>query len=91
MSKQKHRPADLARDHARPRNQPEVLDTAIRHRLEELVAPATYALADAYHRLGLREHILTLPVMTSLLIALVWRRIPAVAELARVLEREGAL
>lgn len=91
MPKQKLRPAELARDHARPRNQPEVLDTAIQTRLEELVAPATYALADAYRHLGLRERILTLPVMTSLLLALVWRRIPAVTELARVLAREGAL
>jgi len=91
VPKKKYRPAELLRDHARPRSCPEPVDAVIETRLTELVAPATYALTGEYRRRGLRGRVLTLPVMVSLLIALVWRRIPAVTELARVLTREGAL
>lgn len=46
VPKTKHHPADLTGDDAR-RNQPELLDNVIGTRLADLVAPATYALADA--------------------------------------------
>ena len=60
-------------------------------RLTELVSPATYALLDHYHRLGLRERILTLPVSVALVLTLVWRQVPSVMELVRLLAREDLL
>lgn len=60
-------------------------------RLGELVRPATYALAEHYRSLGLRWRVLTLPVMTSLLLSIVWRQIPSVTTAAQVLAREPLL
>jgi hypothetical protein len=59
--------------------------------LAELVSPATYALAGYYRRLGLRERILTLPVMVAMVLAMIWRQVPSVAELVRTSAREGLL
>ena len=42
--------------------------------LTTLIGPATYALLAEYRRRGLRERILTLPVMTCFLLALIWRQ-----------------
>jgi hypothetical protein len=39
----------------------------------------------------LRQRRLTLPVMVAIIVSLVWRRMPAVAEVHRVLAREGLL
>jgi Transposase DDE domain len=60
-------------------------------RLAEVVGPATYAVAAQYRRYGLRWRVLTLPVMLALLLALIWRQVPSVAELARLLARERLL
>lgn len=59
--------------------------------LAELVSPATYALAGYYHQLGLRDRILTLPVMVAMVLAMIWRQVPSVAELIRTSAREGPL
>jgi hypothetical protein len=39
----------------------------------------------------MRQRLLTLPVMVALIVRLVWRRMPAVAEVQKVLAREGLL
>jgi Transposase DDE domain len=39
----------------------------------------------------MRQRLLTLPVMVAILVSLVWRRMPAVAEVQKVLAREGLL
>lgn len=39
----------------------------------------------------MRQRLLTLPVMVAIIVSLVWRRIPAVAEVQEVLAREGLL
>ena len=39
----------------------------------------------------MRQRLLTLPVLVAIIVSLVWRRIPAVAEVQRVLAREGLL
>ena len=39
----------------------------------------------------MRQRLLTLPVMVAILVSLVWRRMPAVAEVHKVLAREGLL
>lgn len=82
-------PPDLTRDHARPRTAP--ANPAVAARLEALVSPAAFALGDEYRRLGLRSRILALPVMVAVVLAMIWRQVPSVAELARLLEREGLL
>jgi len=85
------RPAVLSRDHARPRNQPSLSDPEIEARLAELVSPLTYALVNQYHNLGLRERILTLPVMVAMVLTMIWRQVPAVAELVRMVTRDSLL
>jgi len=60
-------------------------------RLAEVVGPATYAVAEQYRQYGLRWRILTLPVMVALLVALIWRPVPSVRTLARLLAREPLL
>ena len=60
-------------------------------RLAEVVGPATYAVAEQYRRYGLRWRVLTLPVMVALLVALIWRQVPSVQELARLLARDHLL
>lgn len=39
--------------------------------------------------MGLRQRVLTLPVMTAIVLSMVWRQIPSLSELLRVVEREG--
>jgi hypothetical protein len=39
----------------------------------------------------MRQRLLTLPVMVAIIVSLVWRRMPAVTEVQRVLAREGLL
>jgi hypothetical protein len=91
MSKKPYRSAQLLRDHARSHHVPAPTDEEVEARLTELLQPATYAVLDEYHRLGLRERILTLPVMICLLVTLVWRQVPGVQTLQRLLAREHLL
>lgn len=78
----------LDRDHARPRTPPAPPTPVIEQRLSDLLRPAVEQLEDEYHRLGLRGRVLTLPVMTCLLLALVWRQVPSVSDLVRLVARE---
>jgi hypothetical protein len=66
-------------------------DEKVAARLTEVVHPATLAQVDDYHRLGLRERVLTLPVMVALVLSMVWRQIDEVTELVRLLRSEGLL
>ncbi len=56
-------------------------------RLDELVRPASYAVAEQYRQVGLRARILTLAVV----LAIVWRQIPSVTTVAQMLAREPLL
>jgi hypothetical protein len=44
-----------------------------------------------FRNLGLRNRILNLPLMIAAILTLLWRNVPSVAELTRVLNREGFL
>jgi hypothetical protein len=66
-------------------------DAQIAARLSELVHPATYTQLAAYQAMGLRERILTLPVMVAFVLSLIWRQLGSVNEAVRVLQREGFL
>lgn len=59
-----------------------------------LLAPRRLERADPrppQRTIRLRARLLTLPVMVAILLSLVWRRLAAVAEVCRVVAREGVL
>lgn len=66
-------------------------DAEIERRLTDLVKPAVYAELDYYHQLGYRNRLLGLPVMVALVLTLIWRRVPGVCTLQRMLARERIL
>src|SRR6476660_3990602 len=66
-------------------------DEQIQARLTELIHPATYAQGATFHGMGLRERILTLPVMMAFVLSLIWRHLGSVSEATRVLREEGLL
>jgi DDE family transposase len=78
-------------DHARRTHVPAPSDAEIEHRLTTLVKPAVYAEIDYYRQLGYRNRLLGLPVMVALVLALIWRRVPGVCTLQRMLARERIL
>ncbi len=66
-------------------------DEQVAERLTEIVHPATLAQLDYYRQLGLRERILTLPVMVALVLSLIWRQVGGVCELVRLARSEKML
>ena len=66
-------------------------DAVVAERLTELIHPATLAQLDHFRQLGLRERVLTLPVMVALVLSMIWRQIGSVATLLRLLHTEGFL
>lgn len=78
-------------DHTRRRETPAPSDAEIERRLEDLVRPAVFAEMAHYQALGLRNRILNLPVMVAVVLAMIWRQIPGVCTLQRVLARERVL
>ena len=66
-------------------------DEHIVDRLTELVHPATLRLVSYYHQLGLRERLLTLPVMVAFVLSLIWRQFSGVSELVRLIRTETLL
>lgn len=78
-------------DHARRHQVPAPADAEIEQRLNDLVLPAVYAELDHYRKLGLRNRLLTLPVMVALVLTMIWRHIPGVEALRDLLARERVL
>ena len=60
-------------------------------RLTALIHPLTLSQVAHYHDLGLRERVLSLPVMVALVLSMVWRQIGSVCTLVRQLHDEGFL
>ena len=75
-------------DHVRRTNRPSPDNAVITERLKSLVTPAVFGQMAYYRSLGLRDRMLSLPVMVAALLLLLWRQVPSVCELARVLGRE---
>src|SRR6266567_5167012 len=67
------------------------LDEQMNERLTEVIHPATLNQVSYYHQLGLRDRVLTLPVMVALVLTMIWRHLASVAELVRMLDKEGFL
>ena len=86
MSKRKRNP-----DHVRRRQQPSESNEAIEKRLNELVKPAVFSQLAYYRQLGMRDRILTLPLMVAAVLTILWRQVPSVRELTRMLNREDLL
>lgn len=68
-----------------------VEEATIARQLEALVTPAITSQEKYYRQLGLRDRILTLPLMVAAVLTLLWRDVAGVTELTRLLAREGFL
>ena len=79
------------RDHARRHQQPQIDNAVIAEQIEQLVSPAVLAQAGYYRELGLRCRVLSLPLMVAAVLTLLWRQVPSVHELVRLLAREDLL
>lgn len=66
-------------------------DERIKERIQEIVHPATLSQVSYFHRLGLRERTLGLPVMVAFVLEMIWRQIGGVSELARIVQKEAIL
>lgn len=78
-------------DHAQRHNTPTIDNEAISQQLEALLTPAIFAQQKYYKQLGLRDRVLNLSLMVAAVLTLLWRQVPGVQELTRVLAREGLL
>ncbi len=81
----------LNRDHAKKTQRPMVEDQVIAEHLTALLTPTIKSQSRFFRELGLRERILTLPLMVAAVLTLLWRNVPGVTELGRLLETEGFL
>lgn len=90
-SGKRYRRATQNGDHGHRYHPPQVSDAAVEARIAELVEPEVYGEVDYYRGLGHRERILGLPVMVGVVLAMLWRNIPGVCMLQRLLARERML
>jgi Transposase DDE domain len=66
-------------------------DEQVSARLTELIHPLTLGQIAHYHDLGLRERVLSLPVVVALVLSMIWRQVGSVCTLVRLLHDEGFL
>ena len=66
-------------------------DAEVEARLTELIHPLTLRQVAHYHDLGLRERVLSLPVMVALVLSMIWRQVGSVTTLTHLLHHEGLL
>jgi hypothetical protein len=78
-------------DHVRRTNGPSPDNEVIQERLRALLTPAVFGQLAYYRSLQLRDRILGLPVMVAAVLMLLWRQVPSVNELAKLLAREDLL
>lgn len=64
---------------------------AIVPHLSERLTPSIFAQESLFRDLGMRNRILNLSLMTAAILTLLWRNVPSVNELTRILNREGFL
>jgi hypothetical protein len=78
-------------DHVRRKNVPGLDNEAIEAQLTDLVSPVVANQLAYYRQLGLRSRILNLPLMVAAVLTMLWRQVPSVHELTRMLAREDLL
>ena len=83
--------AKTNRDHAKKQHSPQPENEAIAASLEALLTPAIHSQQAFYRQLGLRNRLLNLPFMIAAVLTLLWRNVPGVQDLTRLLAREGFL
>jgi hypothetical protein len=66
-------------------------DPEVEARLTDLIHPLTLRQVAHYHALGLRERVLSLPVMVALVLSMIWRQVGSVTTLTQLLHHEGLL
>ena len=81
----------LNRDHTKKTQRPMVEDRVIAEHLTALFTPIIASQSRFFRELGLRDRILTLPLMVAAVLTLLWRDVPGVSELTRLLQTEGFL
>ncbi|MFM6376625.1 MAG: IS4 family transposase [Microcystis panniformis] len=83
--------AKTNRDHGKKQHSPQPENEAVAASLEALLTPAIHSQQAFYRQLGLRNRILNLPFMIAAVLTLLWRNVPGVQDLTRLLAREGFL
>ena len=78
-------------DHIRRRNVPAPTNAALDEHLRLLLSPVVYSQQAYYRTLGMRDRILTLPLMVAAVVTLLWQQVPSVSELTRQLNRQDLL
>ena len=78
-------------DHAHKHNIPTIDNEVISQQLKALLTPAIFAQEKYYKQLGLRDRIINLSFMLGAVLTLLWRQVPGVQELTRLLAREDVL
>lgn len=73
------------RDHAHQHQCPGPDNAVIAADLQALLTPALYAQQAYYRQLGMRDRILNLSLMLAAVLTLLWRQVPSVQELTRML------
>ena len=71
------------RDHAKKKQRPMIKDEEISSQLEALLTPAITTQENYYRKLGMRQRILTLPLMVAAVLTLLWRDVAGVTELTK--------
>lgn len=84
-------PVILDRDHARSRASPALPVEEFDAQATLLVYPVALGIWQRHRGPRLRERVLSLPVLVGILLSLVWRQLPSVSTLTRVLAREPLL
>lgn len=79
------------RDHAKRQQHPIMEDEVISSQIAALLTPALEKQKKYCRQLGLRDRILTLPLMVAAILTMLWRDVAGVRELTRILAREGFL
>ncbi len=75
-------------DHVRRLNRPSPPNQVIEERIKSLLSSAVLSQGTYYRGLGLRDRLLNLPVMVASVLMLLWRQVPSLHELTRMLARE---
>ena len=79
------------RDHAHKQQCPGRHNEAIAEQLQALLTPAVNNQRLYFRQLGLRNRILNLSLMLAAVLTMLWRQVPSVQELTRMLAREDLL
>jgi hypothetical protein len=75
-------------DHVRRTNRPSPDNEVIQGRIKSLLTPSLFGQLAYYRSLGLRSRLFSLPVMVAAVLMMLWRQVPSVCELTKLIGRE---